>query len=301
MGRRPTWLADQRGLALIMVLWGLALLSLMAVGSLSLGRSTRGSAVVSEIRAEADALAEAGIHRAILSLLEPDPSRRWRTDGVPEDFTFAGHHLRVSIQDEGGKIDLNAADRELLVNLFISQSLDPPSADELTEKVLDWRDPNDAHRLNGAKAEDYRVAGYPYGPRNGALQSIDELKLVMDMTPELFKRVEPAITIYSQRPMINAATAPREALLALPGFDAEKADAVLAARSGGLGAEPGADTGAETVRLGQPSSLIGSAFSIRVELRDGAFTGLAKQAVVRITGDPRQPYWVLWWSDLVRD
>src|SRR6266702_2352330 len=108
--RLPEWLGNQRGLALVMVLLGLALLSLMAVSSLSLERSARGSAVDSQARADADALAEAAIDRAIRSLLEPDARQRWRIDGVPQEITFAGHGLRVSIQDEGGKIDLNAAD-----------------------------------------------------------------------------------------------------------------------------------------------------------------------------------------------
>ncbi len=291
--RLPEWLGNQRGLALVMVLWGLALLSLMAVSSLSLERSARGSAVDSQARAEADALAEAGIDRAILSLLEPDSRQRWRIDGVPQELTFAGHRLRVSIQDEGGKIDLNAADRELLVNLFILQGVNPQAADELTDKVLDWRDPSDAHRLNGAKAEDYRMAGYPYGPRNGPFQSVDELKLVMDMTPELFKRVAPAITVYSQRSTINPATAPREALLALPGFDTEKADAILAARSGGGNLDAAAEPDTSATPPRQPLSLFGLAFSIHVELLDAGLSGYAKEVVARITGDARQPYWIL--------
>jgi general secretion pathway protein K len=280
-----------------MVLWGLALLSLMAIGSLSLERSARRSAFDADERARADVLAEAGINRAILSLLESDPGRRWRIDGVPQEFEFAGHRMRVSLQDETGKIDLNTTDRELLVNLLISQDLNPQAANELTDKILDWRDPSDAHRLNGAKAEDYRIAGYPYGPRNGAFQTVDELKLVMGMTHDLFKRVEPAITVYSQRPMINMATAPREALLALPTFDAEKADAVLAARSGEDHPDTVADATTNASPTIQPLSLFGLAFAIHVELLDSEFSGFAKEAVVRITGDPRQPYWVLSWRD----
>jgi len=241
--------------------------------------------------------AEAGIDRAILSLLEPDSRQRWRIDGVPQEFRFAGHRLRVSIQDEGGKIDLNATDRELLVNLFISQGVNPQAADELTDKVLDWRDPNDAHRLNGAKAEDYRMARYPYGPRNGPFQGVDELKLVMDMTPALFRRVEPAITVYSQRSMINPTTAPGEALLALPGFDTEKVEAILAARSGGGNLDSAAESDTSATPPRQPLSLFGLAFSIHVELLDVGLSGYAKEVVARITGDPRQPYWILSWRD----
>src|SRR5437868_15171957 len=122
--------SDERGLALIMVLWGLALLSLMALGALSLERSARRSAVDTGIRARADALTEAGISRAILSLLDPEPTRSWRIDSVPQEFSFEHHRFRISIQDESGKIDLNATDRELLVNLLVSQGLTSQAADE---------------------------------------------------------------------------------------------------------------------------------------------------------------------------
>src|ERR1051326_6232184 len=167
--------SDERGLALIMVLWGLALLSLMALGALSLERSARRSALDVGLRARADALTEAGISRAILSLLDPEPTRRWRVDGVAQEFVFGKRHFRILIQDESGKIDLNATDRELLVTLFVSQGLSAQAADELTDKILDWRDPTDAHRLNGAKDPEYRAAGFPYGPRNGPFQSVDEI------------------------------------------------------------------------------------------------------------------------------
>jgi general secretion pathway protein K len=297
--RISLWRPDERGLALILVLWGLALLSLMAVGVLSLERSARRSSLDFDQRARAEALSAAGINRAILSLLEPDPARRWRIDGTPRDLQLENYHFRVRIQDESGKIDLNVADRELLVGLFVSQGLSAQAADELTDKVLDWRDPTDAHRLNGSKDDEYRAAGYPYGPRNGPFQTVDELKLVMDVTPEMYKRIEPAITIYSQRPMINPTTAPREALLALPSFDAEKVETVLVARSGGEDASSAEDTGQNASVLDQPRSLFGLAFAIRVRILDREFLGYSTEAVIRITGDPREPYWVMSWRDLV--
>jgi general secretion pathway protein K len=297
--RRKSSLAvlNERGLALIMVLWGLALLSLVAIATLSLERSARRAALDVGERAEAQALAEAGINRAILSLLDPDPAKRWRVDAVPYDFEFESHSIRVWIQDEAGKIDLNTADRDLLVSLFISAGFDGQASDELVDKILDWRDPSDLHRLNGAKDEDYRAAGYPYGPRNGPFQSVDELKLVMGMTPDLFERVRPALTIYSQRSSINPWTAPREALLALPGAYQDQVEAILSARTGGADDVPGANADRGS-NLNQPESLQGLAFSIRLEITDPRSSSAdVWTEVVRITGDPRRPYWVLSWEN----
>jgi len=167
---------------------------------------------------------------------------------------------------------------------------------------MDWREPGDLHRLNGAKEPEYRAAGYPYVPRNGPLQSIDELKLVMGMTPELYQRIEAALTIYSQRPSINVDTAPREALMALPTFDAENADAFVKARSGAfLDGSPTAEAGqagsSELPSGTQPLSLVGIAFSIRAEPLVDGLPVLAREAVIRISGDAHRPYWILWWGD----
>jgi len=156
--------------------------------------------------------------------------------------------------------------------------------------------------LNGAKEPEYRAAGYPYVPRNGPFQSIDELELVMGMTPELYQRIESALTIYSQRPSINVDTAPREALMALPTFDAENADAYVKVRSGvfldssaAIGAG-GTDSSGVPPRM-QPLSLVWISFSIWAEPFIDSLPVLAREAVIRISGDAHRPYWILWWGD----
>src|SRR5712672_684016 len=163
-------------MALVSVLWGTMLLSIIAAAFLSAGNiSYRLSHNTVEI-AQADAVADAGIRRAVLALFDPRPDRRWRADGSPQSFNFAGASLKLSIQDELGRIDLNAADGPLLVALFQSAGLDAQSASSLVDKILDWRDTNPLKRLNGAKEQDYATSGLDYRPRNGAFQSVDELK-----------------------------------------------------------------------------------------------------------------------------
>jgi general secretion pathway protein K len=162
--------------------------------------------------------------------------------------------------------------------------VDAQTASVLAERVLDWRDPSELHRLNGAKDADYRAAGFSYGPRNGPFQTVDELKLVMGVTPALFDRIAPAITVFSGRQFIDPQVAPRAALLALANMDETKADGMLAARSGG--------GNAGILDAGTP--LGGRAFTIRVEV-DIADGKLVRETVVRLTDDPAQPYWVLAW------
>ena len=280
---------------IVSVLWGLALLgaaslSLMAAGTVEYRLVGNALRIMND-----DAAGEAAIALATLALLDPRSDRRWRVDGAPQAFDFDGRRIVVSVQDELGRIDLNQAEGALLVRLFESVGLDPAASDALVDKILDWRDANPLRRLNGAKGAEYREAGYEYGPRNGPFQSLDELKLVMGMTPEIFARVEGALTVYSGHPRFDPQVAPAEALLALPAMGAAQAAALMASRA--LPAPGPADAASASPNgIGDPlMALKGRAFTIlaHVQAADHVAT---RKATIRISGNPIQPYWVLNWQ-----
>ena len=269
-------------MALISVLWGIALLSAITLSFLTAGNTAYRLARNALDAAQTDVAAEAAVNRAVLALMDPRPEMRWRSDGVPRAIDFEDTRMRIWIQDELGRIDLNNADGSLLIRLFQSVGLDAQAASALVDKILDWRDASNLKRLNGAKDPEYRAAGLAYRPRNGPFQSVDELKLVMDMTPELFRRVEPAITVYSGRPSIDPQVAPPEALMALPTMDAQKAAGLVGARSG----QP----------LVTAIPLVGRAFTIRMDI-DRPAGVQHRQAVIRLTDHPRQIFWLLDWKN----
>lgn len=270
--------AQSRGMALVVVLWILVLLSLMAA---SFTKSTRTEINITRNlidNAKAESAAEAGIYRAVLALLgqtyeevpgtdiaetlaraeaptEPIPGtgtggelalpttdsgpgqieEKWRTDGTLYRWRFGDHVVYVSIQDEGGKIDLNTAEDELLRGLFVSVGLDEQQADRMVDRIIDFRDPDDLHRLNGAEDNDYEDAGLPYGTKGAPFEAVEELQQVLGMTYEIYKRVVPALTVHSGKEGIDHRSAPREVLLALPGVDADLVKNMFESRSGGLG------------------------------------------------------------------
>lgn len=268
----------------ISVLWGLGLLtaislSLLWTSNMSYGLSRNDLEVAS-----VNASVEAAVNRAVVALLDPRAERRWRTDGTAQSFAFDDVAMKVSVQDELGKIDLNQAEAPLFVGLLQSAGLDFDAATSLTDKILDWRTATSLKHLNGAKEQDYRAADSAYRPRNGPFQSVDELLLVMDMTPALFRRIEPALTVYSGRQFVDPQVAPREALRALPNMTPDGIESVLAARSGQQVNQSVAD----------PITLRGRAFMIRVELRKPNKTS-SYEVAVRLTGNPAQPYWLLSW------
>lgn len=267
-------------MALVSVIWGVGLLSLIAVSFLWTGTTSQRLVRNGFDVARVEALAEAAVNRAAFGLIDPRLQSRWRADARPYEFGFDGARIAVRIQDELGRIDLNQADGSLLIGLFQSAGLDAQAAASLVDKILDWRDTSPLKRLNGAKDRDYRAAGLAYRPRNGPFQSIDELRIVIGMNPDLFARVEPALTVYSGRPSIDPQVAPREALLALPGMDEAKAADRIAARAG------------QNVLSELAPDGRAFAVSARIERADKVF---GRAAVIRMTNDPARPFWILSW------
>jgi general secretion pathway protein K len=271
----------------VSVLWGLGLLTAISASLLWYGNMSYHLAHNGLELASINATAEAGVNRAVDAILDPRPDRRWRTDGSVQTFEFAGTSIKVSVQDELGKIDLNQAEVSLLVRLLQSVGLDSNAASSLVDKIVDWRTATPLKHLNGAKEGDYQAVGSAYRPRNGAFQSVDELLLVMDMTPELFRRIEPALTVYSGRQFVDPQLAPREVLKALPAMTPGGVDAALAARTNMRLATDGLPGNGLT-------ALRGRAFTIRTEFEKSTRT-IVYEATVRLTENPNQPYWIVNW------
>lgn len=272
----------QRGIALISVLWAIVLLSALAASllvasrtELRLGRNAAG-------QAQARALAEAGINRAILGLLERQPDWRWRGDGTLYQLSLPGGEVRIAIQDEAGRIDLNRAGIGLLRPLFRAAGLDEVDAEALADAILDWRDPDQLRRLHGAEDDDYRAAGYAYGAADRPFAAVEELQQVIGMSPALYHRIAPAVTVFSGQPNVDAAVAPRAVLAVLPNMTEAGIDAVMAARAGRAAPAP--------FRPG------GAVFTVYAEAR-GENGGLyLREAIVRITRDPARPYLIHGWK-----
>jgi general secretion pathway protein K len=201
----------EEGIALIAVLWTLILLSII-VAAVSL--ETRTSARIAHNTVEnatVRSAADAGIQRAILDLLaSPDVSGengRFHADGTVYAWPFANSTVRISVQDERGKINLNEATEQVLIALFRSVGVDPDKAQSLAAAIADFRDADNLMRPGGAEEAEYQAAGLPWGPKNAPFEAVEELKQVLGVTPEIYQQVFPDLTIYSASNAINPALA----------------------------------------------------------------------------------------------
>ncbi len=208
---------EQRGIALVVVLWLVALLALMAVSQSAAVRTE--TLVVGNLveSATARAAAYAGLQLAIADLAKPIPARDMSSDSSVYSVRFGAAQLSIAIADESGKVDLNTAPASLLGKLLAASGVEQGMIEALVDAILDWRDRDSLRRLNGAEEEDYRVAGLDYGPPNGRFQSKEEFALIIGVDAPLYHAVADNLTIYSGSASINMSAAPpalQQALMA---------------------------------------------------------------------------------------
>jgi type II secretory pathway component PulK len=204
----------RRAIVLLAVLVVLVLLTLAAYQYAEM-MSAEYRAVDSHRRAaQARALAESGIHYAAAQLANPSNVSGTPYDNMslfggilvqqndkailqgrfsvvsplgPDDQATNSQPFRYGVTDEGGKINLNTilaldSSGQIAYNMLIKL---PNMTPDIANAILDWIDPDDTPRANGAENAYYQSLTPPYRCKNGPLDSLEELLLVRGVTPQL--------------------------------------------------------------------------------------------------------------------
>jgi general secretion pathway protein K len=188
---------SQAGFALIIVLWFLVLIA--AIGTFMIVNARSQTALAHNVLAatRAEAVADAAVAQSVFNLMEPDPKKRWRLDDTPYVIAVPGGQATVRLEDEHAKINPNTASDQLLAALFEALGMDNARAGHLGASIADWVGKGDQPRPLGAKLPQYQDAGRKYGPPDAPVDNMDELQLVLGMTPEILAAVRPFMTIYT--------------------------------------------------------------------------------------------------------
>ncbi len=188
-----------RGFALLLVLWAMAILALL-LGAYGLQARTAALAAETTLaRTQAHAAAEAGAMIAAAALQTPDTATRWVPDGRRYVVTFGGFVLHIRCTDVSGLVDLNSASQDTLRGLFQAAGAPPANAAALARTLTRWRRvPLEIGML--APVND--VQGH------GPFVTLGGLRGIPGIRGELFRRVEPALTLWSGRPIPDPRFAP---------------------------------------------------------------------------------------------
>lgn len=228
----------RRAAALMLSLWALFLLSAMVISwALDINSRVVLSGYANR-NIEALALACSGVEVAITPNVTP---------GTPAlEASFGrGQSYEARLTGEGGRININwviaqpenPARIELLRKYLEIKGIDLNERDQMIDTLLDWVDPDNAVRLNGAEEE----GGYK-APNKGKLDRIEELKKIKGWEEFTSARDWDAdLTLQSgaagqqQGAPIDIAWASKEVLMALPGASEDRVDQFVSMRSGADG------------------------------------------------------------------
>jgi general secretion pathway protein K len=267
----------QDGMALVLVLWLVVLLSVMAAGH-SRNVHTDTTLASRQVQsAKARALAEAGINHVILEMLAADSDRKLPVDGSLFNIRIAEQDVTIAIRDATGFVDLNAAKAELLDAALEACRVNETARRELVDAILDWRDKDDLTRLHGVEDDDYIAAGVAWSSRDGAFAAVDELKYLPGMSQARYDCVAPFVTVYSGRGGLNMEYAPPALISALMGEEVPSA-------------EPENDDG-------NASGPRNGTFHIYASASGSGATVAAIEAAVRISRASKSPFTIVDWRE----
>jgi general secretion pathway protein K len=309
---RPTP-PSQEGVALLLILWVLILISAVVLGASEdwttearLARNFQDSRVCRQY-------AEAGVNYALGKLVAAKMAERaamsgregpspdvWQGDHRPHVLELSQGQVEVRVSDESGKINLNTATPEILARLLAALGLPEVEGAALTDAMIDWRTPDSVPtRPLGVKSDYYLRLDPPYPSKNGLYDLVEEVLWVkgFDSRP-IFRRLPEWLTVYETTQMVNLNTAAPEVLLAL-GLPPDRVQALVQARQG----VPFRNV--EEVRR-----VVGDLPPLRISFQSSPFftilsTGMINnskarhtiKAVVRIDPSQPTPWEIIAWAD----
>jgi general secretion pathway protein K len=233
-------ITSNKGVALLMVLWVMTILMVVVLSFSFMTRTDAHSTLFFKEGTEKRFLAEAGIQRGIMETLRRgiyknkqvvmEGSEAIKVDGTSYTGQLGNDYYTFEVVDESGKINLNILTDSsgiIVNNLLLNLGVSKKDADTIVDSILDWKDADELHRLNGAESDFYMSLPSPYKSKNNNLDAVEELLMVKAITPEiLYGSNKKAgffdfLTVYSKTGGINVNTAPTEVLSALPGMTPE--------------------------------------------------------------------------------
>ena len=191
--KKNIYLPASSGVALVVVLWSVTLISAAMLGLAALLQRQLGQEVAGLQNARAILVAESGIQMALnrqigradmeqaSQQLSAQLGQGWQLNGRQVDVRFS-----VEMEEEDGKLNLNyllrpentAQARRTLQNLFAGWEVDLTTSLRAIDGLLDWVDADSLAQPQGAEADDYAKRKMT-PPRSGPLERLDELEKVV--------------------------------------------------------------------------------------------------------------------------
>jgi general secretion pathway protein K len=296
--RRPVTLSAQsseRGFVIVAVLWILVALSaLAAIFSVYLSNSARVLGAT-DIGVPAEALASASLELTAYQLLLHAQDKERPAQGSFR-FKMDNAEVFVTFTSEAARVDLNKASKEMLSNLLEVVGAEPKAAAEIADRIVGWRTEAKPNAANDEESL-YLASGLGYSPRQGPFSHVDELSLVLGVSPAMVERVLPFVTVYSKSADVDVLLAPAEVVAAVPGMTPDTLNDFLKQRAS-LPRDPKAVADALGAAKAAATLPEAKAYRVVTAIRFDNGRRTSTEAVIALGKDKdKEPYNVLSWQD----
>ena len=205
------------------MIWGLSAIALLVLSFSATGRLRVQTAFNAAGAEQGRLMAAAATDLAVLALTrEQIAGGAPDHDGAPSFCAIEDAVVAVAVEDEGGKIDLNAASEPLLRDSFAGLAgLSPGDAAAAARAVAAFRAP----AAPGAAP----APGKPFALKGAKFQSALELDQVAGLDSAAFRALLPFVTVYSHADGLDPHRAPPALFAALVGQSHDQVEALAAA------------------------------------------------------------------------
>ena len=258
-----------RGMILIVVLWAVAMMTVVVVALSAFSQKSITSASVEADRLRTEMALAAGIEVGKALIVAARPEDRIFLDGATLTTDIGdGRMVKIAVRDAAGLVDINRADPELIAELGTRLEPRIPGVQSILEEVMKLRaerakqaqetQPQDsppqptesAGNPPGSQGNPPGTQGNPPGSEGNqpgsegnppgentpppyqpaVLISIQQLYGLEDADPAAVDKLLPLITLYSVDGKVNPMAAPVEILSAVPGLQPKDAAILAEAR-----------------------------------------------------------------------
>lgn len=231
----------QDGVALAILVWFVAAMSLLVAGIVMQARVDIKLTQLHMARARAEAVADGAIQLALAQMMQPAKEGETPQQALQGlVYPLGGLNVRVDITPLSGLINLNQAPEELLYLLFLTvDGIDEIAARELAFNVVEWRTPGmhsdtTADMPARESARDPTQPADPTDPGaqgNRRFEANEDLLLVTGIDRRVYEAVQDAIYVSQQgQSGVDWATAPVAVLRGLLRGDAQAAQTLADSR-----------------------------------------------------------------------
>jgi len=278
----------QRGAVLVLVLWTVALLTLVLGAFLATTRVETGIAADTVSRVRLRAAAEGVINYLAVYRGQSETGLE-ELLGPTLYWDWNGEAIRFRLLPETAFVSLNGAPVELLRDLLSNLGVQQDDAAALAAAVIDWRDPDEDPVEGGAEAPEYQALGLDYAPNNRPFGNLYELQQVRGFSVDLVERLAPLVTVYGTHRGVNPLFASPELLALLA------VDAAMLPDTAGTAREDATDDMGDNPYL---STAEGRVYRLQLAMDGADGTALDKiEATVMFIDDGVVPYRIQQWNE----